>query len=152
MVEVICTFATKHLLNSFIFDIPVNAHYVIEYIYLLPDLSYMCWCELHLPWGKIRITGSKLSACFKIVTLVVFTILIWGCWLNEAETQEMKKVNNWKFYCYLHLLCTWLVCADVYVIGLQTWNILRFTAITQKLADLIMVVCCYKLTSHLNLV
>jgi len=71
MVEVICTFATKLLLNNFIFNIPVNAHYVIEYLYLLPDLSYMFWCVLHNPKGKIHITCSKLSARYKVVTLVV---------------------------------------------------------------------------------
>jgi hypothetical protein len=68
MVEVICTIATNHLSSSFIVNIPVNAHYVIEYIYLLPYLSYMFWCILHHPQGKIRITCSKLSCYFGCVT------------------------------------------------------------------------------------
>jgi hypothetical protein len=67
MVKVICTFATKLLLNNFILIIPVNAHHVIEYIYLLPDLCYMFWCVLHNPQGNIRITCSKLSLIIRLL-------------------------------------------------------------------------------------
>jgi hypothetical protein len=48
----------------------LNARYIIEYSYLLPNLPYMFPYVLHHPRGELRITCSKLSAFYKVVTLV----------------------------------------------------------------------------------